>query len=170
MGEDRAARQEERPAGLPTPPERLMLRRDRHLRFERGGIVYATDGRIGLLRQVVVDEVAGEVLELVIKLDRSDAPLSLPPEVVDKTAGSAVFLITSRESTPARAVPAPANASRLIKVDHKTLLDRVGRPRDRASRPRRAIAQAGRDYVETPPLPAPERVELQIGIVAPGAD
>jgi hypothetical protein len=41
--------------------------------------------------------------------------------------------------------------------------------RDRLPRPRRAIAQAGKDYVETPALPTSERVEPRVGVYAPGA-
>ena len=36
------------------PPE-VLLRTDRTLRYERGGMVYASDGKLGTLRQVVVD-------------------------------------------------------------------------------------------------------------------
>lgn len=151
-------------------PAELLLRRDRQLRFERGGIVYATDGRIGVLKQVVVDEVAGEVVELIVKMDRSDQALSLPPELVDKTAGSAVFLTADRETTMAYRLPIPGHPTRLVKVDHKTLAGKESRLRDRLPRPRRAIAQAGKDYVETPPLPANDRVERRVNAFAPGAD
>jgi hypothetical protein len=169
MVDNRTAQGDGPLTAMPIPPE-LMLRRDRHLRFERGGLVYATDGRIGVLKQVVVDEVAGEVVELLVKLDRSDQVLSLSPELVDKTAGSAIFLVTNRDATLARRLPDPAHATRLVKVDPKALSERGGRLRDRLPRPRRAIAQAGKDYVETPPLPAPERVEPRVGVYAPGAD
>jgi len=151
-------------------PAELLLRRDRQLRFERGGIVYATDGRIGVLKQVVVDEVAGEVVELVVKVDRSDEVLFLPPELVDKTAGSAVFLATDRVATMAHRLPIPGHPTRLVKVDHKTLAGKENRLRDRLSRPRRAIAQAGKDYVETPALPANDRIERRVNAFAPGAD
>jgi hypothetical protein len=157
-------------ATAPSIPPELLLRRDRQLRFERGGIVYAVDGRIGVLKQVVVDEIAGEVVELIVKLDRSDHLLNLPPELVDKTAGSAVFLVTNREATAARTVPTPAHPTRLVKVDHKALAGKDNRLRDRLPRPRRAIAEAGKDFVETPPLPTPERVEHRVGAFAPGAD
>jgi hypothetical protein len=169
MIEHREAQGREQATAASIPPE-LLLRRDRHLRFERGGIVYATDGRIGVLKQVVVDEVAGEVVELIVKLDRSDQLLPLPPELIDKTAGSAVFLVTDRDAATARSVPAPTHPTRLVKVDHKTLVGKESRLRDRFPRPRRAIAQAGKDYVETPPLPATERVEHRVSAFAPGAD
>jgi hypothetical protein len=169
MIERRGVQGDEQATGQSIPPE-LLLRRDRQLRFERGGIVYATDGRIGVLKQVVVDEVAGEVVELIVKLDRSDHLLSLPPEIVDKTAGSAVFLMTNRDATTERRYSAPAHPTRLVKVDHKTLMGKESRLRDRLPRPRRAIAQAGKDYVETPPLPGLERVEHRVSAFAPGAD
>jgi hypothetical protein len=151
-------------------PAEQLLRRDRQLRFERGGIVYATDGRIGVLKQVVVDEVASEVMELIVALDRSDLTVSLPPESVDKTAGSAVFLVANREAVLARKVQAPAHPTRLLKVDPKALIGKGNRLRDHTPSQRRAIARAGKDYVETPPLPAAERVDRRIGVVHSGAD
>jgi hypothetical protein len=169
MSENRATPAAATVTAISIPPE-LLLRRDRQLRFERGGIVYATDGRIGVLKQVVVDEVAGEVAELIVKLDRSDQVLTLPPELVDKTAGSAVFLATSRDATAGRSVTPPPHPTRLVKVDPKSLVGKANRLRDRLPRPRRAIAGAGKDYVETPPLPSAERVGQPIGAFAPGAD
>jgi hypothetical protein len=151
-------------------PAELLVRRDRQLRFERGGIVYATDGRIGVLKQIVVDDGAGEVLELLIALDRSDATVSLPPEAVDKTAGSAVFLVANREAVLARNVPTPTHPTRLLKVDPKALIGKRTRFPDHTPNPRRTIAQAGKDYVETPPLPAGARVERRIGVAPSGAD
>ncbi len=154
----------------PAIPPDLLLRRDRHLRFERGGIVYATDGRIGVLRQVVVDEVAGEVIELIVQLDHTDQTLTLPPEVVDKTAGSAIFLITTREATPLHRLPPPSHPTRLMKVDPKTLGGKVRRFRSRAQHPRRAIARVGKDFVETPPLPSMEQTGHRTAVLVPGAD
>lgn len=168
MIENRGPRGAERETATSIPPE-LLLRRDRQLRFERGGIVYASDGRIGVLKQVVVDEVAGEVVELIVKLDRSDQLLPLPPELVDKTAGSAIFLVTNRDATTKRAAPAPPHPTRLVKVDHKSLTGKGSRLRDRIPRPRRAIAEAGRDYVETPPLPSSERDGPRTGAFAPAS-
>jgi hypothetical protein len=179
MIDNRGAQGDERGIGVAGPPARhfgggppphRVLRRHRHLRFERGGLVYATDGRIGVLKQVVVDEVAGEVVELIVKLDHGDQALSLPPELVDKTAGSAVFLVTNRDATLTRRLPDPAQPTRLVRVDPKALSGKERRLRDRQPRPRRAIAQAGKDYVETPPLPAPGRVEPRVGVLASGAD
>jgi hypothetical protein len=154
----------------PAIPPDLLLRRDRHLRFERGGIVYATDGRIGVLRQVVVDEVAGEVVELIVQLDHTDQTLVLPPEVVDKTAGSAIFLVTTREATPRHGIQPPAHPTRLVKVDPKSLGGRIRRFRSRAQQPRRAIARVGKDFVETPPLPSVEQTGHRTAVLVPGAD
>ncbi|HUG60853.1 MAG TPA: hypothetical protein VMP03_03355, partial [Methylomirabilota bacterium] len=50
------------PNGAGAIPAELLLRRDRNIRYERGGAVYATDGRLGYLRQVVVDEAQIEVV------------------------------------------------------------------------------------------------------------
>ena len=123
-------------SSMPIPAD-LLLRRDRHLRFERGGIVYATDGRIGLLKQVVVDDGACEIVELIIKLDRSQHELRLLPEMVDKTAGSAVFLIADRENAMSSCISHPSQSTRLVKVDYKALNGKAGRLESRLSRPRR---------------------------------
>jgi hypothetical protein len=131
-------------------PAELLLRRDRMLRFERGGIVYATDGRIGLLKQVVVDEIVGEVVELIIQRDRDDRLIGLPPEAVDKTAGSAVFLLTDGAGVEQRAVPQADHATRLTRVDAKVLRGNGSRFRTRAPNPRRHIGRAGKDFVEIP--------------------
>jgi hypothetical protein len=133
------------------PPE-LLLRRDRTVRFERGGTVYATDGRVGVIRQVVVDDAAGEVVAIVIEVDGYDRRIMIPPHAIDKSGGSAVFLTCSTRQFAEWMVRAPGfEPQRAAKADIKTLL----RPRSADGRdPRRAVLDAGRDYVETAALPA----------------
>ncbi|MBA2277381.1 MAG: PRC-barrel domain-containing protein, partial [Chloroflexia bacterium] len=78
--------QAERGGAAGMMPE-AYLRRDHPLRFERNGIVYAADGRVGMLRQIVVDQDAGQVSELVIALDGTDESIVVPVSLVAKTGG-----------------------------------------------------------------------------------
>jgi hypothetical protein len=132
----------------PAIPPELLLRRDQSVRYERNGAVYATDGRVGTLRKVVVNEHVGEVVELVIQGDDGRTVL-VPIELVDKTAGSAVFLTANRTQYTERAANAAEYDRRCFAaVDRKSLLAAAGKLAERL--PRRGIAQAGKDFVETP--------------------
>jgi hypothetical protein len=138
------------------PPE-LLLRRDRAIRYERGGAVYATDGRIGYLRQVVVDETAVEVVALVVEVEHSGERVFVSPDLVDKTAGAAVFLLVDHAGFAAHVAGAPPYRSdRLEKANAKALRGGSDGALDRA-RPRRAIARIERDAVVTPVVAATDR-------------
>jgi hypothetical protein len=132
----------------PAIPPELLLRRDQSVRYERNGTVYATDGRVGTLRRVVVDEAAGEVVELVIQGDDSRTVL-VPIDLVDKTAGSAVFLTANRTQYAERAANAAEYDKRgFAAADRKTLLAAAGKLAEKL--PRRGVAELGKDFVETP--------------------
>lgn len=68
--------------------------------FERGGRIYATDGPVGTLRNVVVDGEPPAVAALVVRPDRGSGheAVLVPPELVDRGAGSALFLGIDRET------------------------------------------------------------------------
>lgn len=139
------------------PPE-LLLRRDQSIRFERGGIVYATDGRVGQLLKIVVDDMAGEVAELIIQADDSDRVVVLTADLVDKTAGSAIFITVNRVQFQERTAAAqPYDKKHFAKVDTKELVRRGEAARQR--NPRRAVIQAGPDFVETPLVSLLDRLE-----------
>ena len=120
---------------------------DRTFRYERGGGVYAMDGKIGTLRQVVVDEAAGVVLSLVIDIDRTNVSILMPPEAVARTAGSAIYLLGTRQQfsewapTAHRHNPKSVTKARVRKLTR----DRAGIAID----PRRTILRAGPTFVET---------------------
>jgi hypothetical protein len=141
----RQAARDETPA---IPPE-LLLRRDHNIRYERNGAVYATDGKVGNLKKVVVDEGIGEVVELVVAIEGEERTVLLPPDLVDKTAGSAVFLTINRIQFTERAAGATAfEKKHFARADLKSLLKREGK--GAATNPRRAVSDAGTDFVETP--------------------
>lgn len=148
-------------AGPEIPPE-LLLRRDRSIRFERGGTVYATDGRVGTLRQVVVDERAGEVAELIVKADGSDRSIVITPDLVDKTAGSAVFITVNRVQFAERLAASPDyDKKQFARADTKVLVKQGEVARER--NPRRAVIEAGVDFVETPVVSLLQRLERRGG-------
>ena len=149
------------------PPE-LLLRRDRNVRYERGGTIYATDGRVGVLRQVVVDEAAGEVVELIVQVDGAEPrTVLLPPDLVDKTAGSAVFLTVNRVQFTERAATAVAYEKKgFARADVKVLLKNGAEAKDR--NPRRAVIVAGRDHLETPTVSLLDRLDRRGSAVPDG--
>lgn len=148
------------PASAPIPPE-LLLRRDRSIRYERGGVVYATDGRVGLLRQVVLDQAGAQVVALIVEVPSMGRRVLLSPDLVDKTAGSAVFLLVTQRQAVELATRAPEyRKDRYRKVDVKSLIKKLkGRVSGPADRPRWTVAEAGRDFVATPMVNTLERAE-----------
>jgi len=127
------------------PPE-ILLRTDRTLRYERGGMVYASDGKLGTLRQVVVDQRAGEVTALVIEVDRTGQLVLVPPQAVRKTGGSAVFLAGTREQFNAWLPTAPTFEPKKSGKANPKLLTRA---RSNGRHGRNMILTAGRDFLET---------------------
>jgi hypothetical protein len=143
--------------GQTIPPE-LLMQRDASVRYERGGAVYATDGKLGSLRQVVVDESSCEVIDLVVAVDGANNLMLLSPDFVDKTSGSAIFLTVNRAQITERSGSTPDYVkSHFAAVDFKGLL---GRKTGHAfPRPRRSVNTAGSDFVETPTVSPLERLQ-----------
>jgi hypothetical protein len=139
-------------------PAELLMRRDPSVRYERGGAVYATDGKVGTLRQVVVDESSCEVIDLVVAVDGADKLMLLSPDFVDKTAGTAVFLTVNRtQFTERSGSTVDYVKSHFAAVDFKGLLSR--RTGHAFPRPRRSVNNAGNDFVETPTVSPLERLQ-----------
>lgn len=147
--------------GQSIPPE-LLLRRDSSVRYERGGAVYATDGKVGTLRQVVVDDSSCEVVDLIVAVDGSEKYIVLSPDFVDKTAGSAVFLTVNRTQFTERSSSAPEYVkSHFAGVDLKSLLGR--RTNHAFPRPKRTVNDAGKEFIETPTVNPLERLQKKPG-------
>jgi hypothetical protein len=139
------------------PPE-LLLRRDSSVRYERGGAVYATDGKVGSLKQVVVDESSCEVVDLVVAVDGAERYIVLSPDFVDKTAGSAIFLTVNRTQFSERSSSAPEYVkAHFAGVDLKSLLGR--RTNNGFPRPKRTVNDAGKEFIETPTISPLERLQ-----------
>ena len=77
------------------------------LRFERGGQVYAIDGVVGTLRNVVVDGATGRITALAVAPRDGSPPALVPPSIVQRSAGSALFLGISRDQFEVGAARAP---------------------------------------------------------------
>jgi hypothetical protein len=145
---EKARKLQRQEAAEAIPPE-LLLRKDSAIRYEQNGDVYGTDGKIGVLKKVVVDESAAEVVELVIQVHGDDRLVLIPPDIVDKSSGSALFLTINRVQFAERAAAGPQYVKgHFAKADIKSLLkkDRKSDP----GHPKRAVANAGVDFVETP--------------------
>ena len=129
------------------PPE-LLVRRDNTVRYEKDGPIYATDGKVGTLRKVVVDESSAEVTEIIVAVDGSDKAVVLPADVVDRSAGAALFISLNSVQFAERVSAGPGYIrGHFAKADLKALASRKG------SRPimaRRSVTNVGVDFVETP--------------------
>lgn len=129
-------------------PPRLRQQRDDTVRYAKGGPVYATDGMVGQLRNVVVDETGGEVMAIVISL-RSEQNVVIPVDIVDHTAGDAIFLTEPRVSFNQRVEAAPVYERRAFsRANLKRLLAAASQQNGRRSRA--TVARVGEDFVETP--------------------
>ncbi len=139
------------------PPELLMVR-DSAIRYERNGPIYATDGKVGQLKRVVVDERIGEVVEIVVQTLDSERLVLLPLDLVDRSAGSALFLSVNHVQFADRAANGPGfDKSKFAKVDIKGFLKK--RSRDGGTTAKRSIASAGEHFVETPAASPLDRLQ-----------
>lgn len=145
-------------SGRQTIPAERMLRRDREIRFERGSPVYATDGRVGAIRQIVIDEGSLEVVALVVEVETTGDRIFLSPDLVERTGGSAVFLSVTRQSFAGLAESSPSyRRDRFRKVKIKGGLRK--RIAAATGRPRRGIIQIGSDFLETPSGSSPQAAQ-----------
>jgi hypothetical protein len=159
---EKAKRQQRQEAADAIPPE-LLLRRDNAIRYERNGPVYATDGIVGVLKKVVVDETSAEVVELAIQMEGEDKMMLIPPDVVDKSAGSALFLSINRVQFAERAAAGPQYVkSHFARADIKVLLKRD--LKNSGTNPKRAVASAGSDFIETPTISPLDRLARRPGV------
>ncbi len=125
------------------------LRRDHPLRFERGGVVYAVDGRVGVLRQIVVDQDAGQVTELVVLRDGTKEAVVVPVSLVAKTGGSAVVLSVGKSQLTDGVVETPRYEKRHFRKVSLRALRRSGKEATARSL-RLAVLDVNKDAVTTP--------------------
>jgi hypothetical protein len=149
------------------PPE-LLVRRDNTVRYEKDGPIYATDGKVGTLQKVVVDETSAEVSEIIIAVAGSDKSVVLPSDVVDRSAGAALFISLNSVQFAERVSAGPGYVRRnFARADLKALSSRKG------SRPimaRRSVTNVGVDFVETPHGSPLDRLRQQAPAASTAAD
>jgi sporulation protein YlmC with PRC-barrel domain len=129
-------------------PAERFLRRERSLRFERNAAIYATDGRVGMLKKVIVDEKAGEVKGLIVKLEASDKAILVPVDLVEKTGGTAIFLNLRHEEFFAGAAYAPVYEKRRFKKANVRAVRKNG-AQSAVEHRREAVTHLSVDIVET---------------------
>lgn len=150
------------------PPE-LLVRRDNTVRYEKDGPIYATDGKVGTLKKVVVDEASSEVTEIIVAVDGSDQSIVLPADVVDRSAGAALFISLNRVQFSERVASGPAyTRNHFAKADLKALLQR--KDGSRPMHPRRSVTNVGQDFVETPLGSPLDRLKPQMPVTSAAAD
>lgn len=166
---DRKERQAPLNAAEAIPPE-LLVRRDNATRYEKNGPIYATDGRVGVLKKVVVDESTAMVSELVIQAENPTKTVVLPAELVDRSAGAAIFITLNRVQFEERVTNLPEyDRGQFGKADLKALLHRKDAG-GHATTPRRSVTSLGADYVETPSGSPLERLRHRPPMTAAAAD
>jgi hypothetical protein len=116
--------------------------------YQRGALVSATDGPVGTLRQVMVDEDKGEVKALVVRMADKHESVLMPPDLVDKSVGSGLLLNVTKAQFTAGASRSPRFDARMFTAaDTGRVANLVSLlPR---SDPRRSVVAVNGDYVET---------------------
>jgi hypothetical protein len=90
--------------------------------YERGSTIYALDGPVGTLRQVVIDEDVAEVKALVIRMAAKNESVLMPPELVDKCVGKTILLNVTREQFAKGATRSPRFDPRMFtRADTRTV-------------------------------------------------
>jgi sporulation protein YlmC with PRC-barrel domain len=100
-------------ATAPVPAtEQDAPRRD--IRYERGSTVYALDGPVGTLKQIVIDEDVAEVKALVVRMTTKNESVLMPPDLVDKSVGTALLLNVTKDQFLMGASRSPRFAARMF--------------------------------------------------------
>lgn len=118
------------------------------VRYERGSRIYASDGPVGTLRQVVVDEDRGEVTILVVNPADGSEPVMIPVDLVEGSAGQAIFLRVTQEQFALGAGRSPRYERRQFARANLKRLSRTIGDAFRTDR-LRAISRVERDVVVT---------------------
>src|SRR5215210_3759289 len=92
------------------------------IRYERDSTVYALDGPVGTLKQVVIDEDVAEVKALVVRMTAKNESVLVPPDLVDKSVGTALLLNVTKEQFMLGASRSPRFEARMFTgADTKTV-------------------------------------------------
>jgi hypothetical protein len=118
------------------------------IRYQRGSLVSATDGPVGTLRQVIVDEDNGEVKALVVRMAEKNESVLMPPDLVDKGIGSALLLNVTKAQFAAGASRSPRFDTRMFTAANTGQVANVipVLPRSDA---RRSVVDISSEHIET---------------------
>jgi hypothetical protein len=106
------------------------------------------------LRHLVVDPASGTVEALVIRLDGKRESALTPPDLIDRSVGTALFLTISSAQFALGASRTPRfDRRQFTKANLRALKQAIRRPA--VADGRRRIDWIGRDAVETRPAPPP---------------
>ncbi len=118
------------------------------IHYERGSTVYALDGPVGTLRQIVIDEDVAEVKALVVRMAAKNESVLMPPDLVDKSVGTALLLNVTKDQFLLGASRSPRFEARMFTgADAKTVA-KVIPLAFRGNKQRSVVSIAG-DVVQT---------------------
>jgi hypothetical protein len=150
-------------AADPEPAAELETPR-REIRYERGSTVYALDGPVGTLRQIVIDEDVAEVTALVVRMAAKNESVLMPPDLVDKSVGTALLLNVTKEQFAMGASRSPRFDARMFTGADTKNLAKVIPLAFRGNKQRSVVSITGNivqtsEVLESPssPRPAPRR-------------
>jgi hypothetical protein len=124
------------------------------IRYERGSTVYALDGPVGTLKQVVIDEDVAEVKALVVRMTAKNESVLMPPDLVDKSVGTALLLNVTKDQFMLGASRSPHFEARMFTgADAKTVAKVI--PLAFRGNKQRSLVNITGDVVQTS-----ERLEL----------
>jgi hypothetical protein len=129
------------PAPAPELPEHSI-------RYERGSLIYAMDGPVGTLKQIVIDEEMAEVKALVVRMTTKKESVLVPPDLVDKSVGAALMLNVTQEQFAKGASRSPRFEARMFTGANA---ETVGKaiPMVFHGDARRSVVRISSDQVET---------------------
>ena len=120
----------------------------REIRYERGSAVYALDGPVGTLKQVVIDEDVAEVKALVVQMTTKNESVLMPPDLVDKSVGTALLLNVTKDQFLLGASRSPRFEARMFTgADVKTVAKAI--PVAFRGNKQRSLVSIAEDVVQT---------------------
>ena len=140
----------------PSPATQLDSPRP-EIRYERGSTVYALDGPVGTLKQVVIDEDVAEVKALVVRMTAKNELVLMPPDLVDKSVGTALLLNVTKDQFLMGASRSPRFEARMFTgADVKTVAKVI--PLAFRGNKQRSLVSITGDVVQTSELLEPSRL------------
>jgi len=120
----------------------------RDIRYERGSTVYALDGPVGTLKQIVIDEDLAEVKALVVRMTTKNESVLMPPDLVDKSVGTALLLNVTKDQFLMGASRSPRFEARMFTgADVKSVVKVI--PVAFRGNKQRSLVSIGGDVVQT---------------------